>query len=350
MAVLAAAKHRTVKTRAAGSTSARGIARMGADVVAIRLADKDMGMVDVAKEELGIVEDAWRKGLPHIGCRFATAAAEHVARRQVVFHAIDGANDTIINIHIGMSRIGEDGAKWRVFRRPSFAIALRREVARAAGIVALAHRGAVAAAIHVAHHSATVHGDVSIAIHLACCDAGDFCIVKLACLFIFQFGDVSIRAFATAIDVVSDEAIFEEDARVFVHMAVFATAIQGSRDAGPTAEDRITDFPIAEFFIEVILISDVTRIIRFVVFSSCIAFDIDVNHGIIGIGAVGHHITIASKTLAAAKHIAVVFTGFLEFTSIAWKDILNRIQLVRIIFSIIDGFTILIPRTHIVVA
>ena len=228
---------------------------------------------------------------------------------------------------------------------------------RTTGIVGLAHRGTVAAAIHVAHHIAAVDGDRSIVVHLASRDARDFFCLRagldgFACLWIYSpcvngfF--IGIAAFATAVDIVSDEAIIEGDLGVVVDVAVLAAAIKGTSDATLSCIR-----PIIYCGIELVNVVQIrmVRIIgfRFVVLRSGIGGGIvDHDHGAVNVGAMGVGVAGACDALAAAKHVAVVLAGFLELSDIIC---IGEIEQNRIHYAIdqsilLNRITIFVPRTH----
>ena len=335
MAVLAAAKHRAVDARACGG---------------ILLADGHFGMVGVAEEELGVIENARRERLRHVGCCRTTAAAVDVARGNAIVHAIDSANLSTIDIHCGLAGVGKKSLHLRLVGRcPLLAVAGWREVARTAGVVALAHRGQVAAAIHVAHHIATLDGDVGAAIHLARREAGDFrrigvalnILARIRGVFgiVVQGNLVGILALAAAIDGVANQSFGEGDVGRVQHMAVFGAAIYRASNAPhsailPTRWKETVDM----VFIPNIVLRRCSSI-----------FIINHNRGVFGVGAESHIVAVAHKAPAAAIHVAIVFTGLLEevITRFSWR---GNILMCRATFVIVDGVPCCIPRPQIVLA
>ena len=248
-----------------------------------------------------------------------------------------------------MARVHEEFP--HLCRSPLLAIAVHLVIARATGIVAFTDRSAVAAAKHVAHHIATIDSDIGVAIHLACGEAGDLGYIFITntpiaigvIVIMLQSHGIGISTFTSTIDVVSDEAFFEGDASVFVHMTVFAATVNGTREA----TQRTVCCPITPFGVESGFIVNTTCISRFVVVGCGVVVRIVDDHlGVVGIGAVGHHIAVAGNALTTSIHVAIVLTSCLEQSHLI--GIRKVIHMTHIILVIVNRLSIGIPRAHVV--
>ena len=198
------------------------------------IANDNLGLIGIAKEEVWRIVIAWRKS-NILGCN-ASAAAIDLTGRIAVVGAVCSTHSTASDGDTGLTATEESLTKLTLtvpeVARKRLAVAGGIVVICAAGIVALTDRAIIATTHDIAHDVTTGHDNSGVAIYLSCCPTWQVNISRIQFMSgaVSQFTLIGTNTLTAAIDAEAYQTLFDLHFSVSIDVTIFGTAIDTGTD------------------------------------------------------------------------------------------------------------------------